>query len=364
MLNTKIEWTNHTVNFWWGCKKKSPACANCYAEALDKRYHGGVNWQGKRMPRLEKARAECLKLERRALKLRECYRQELANPYKPTHEAAEEACRVLCFVESMGDWLDPDVPIEWLVYLLETIQLCPHVTFQLLTKSPELWQIQMGVADLWAAGYRDGQTSDDPTAPEHPSSDWIHMWSCHIGAPKNVWIGATVENQEMADERIPELLKIPARDRFLSCEPLLGPIDLDFFMKPLAHIPGNEFGWAKGIDWVICGGESGPKARPMHPDWARSLRDQCKAAGVPFFFKQWGEWLPCTQIADGDVSFDHAAYAFVGKNGHVNLADNSGSFEFQNGVEEQVFRCGKARSGHLLDGVEYHEFPCVEGGQS
>jgi protein gp37 len=331
MLNTKIEWTNNTVNFWWGCKKKSPGCANCYAAALDKRYHGGVNWHGQRMPRLEKARAECLLLERKAIKLAK--ERDFQISMHPDDEeyrrAAYEMARVLCFVESMGDWLDPDVPIEWLVYLLDTIRLCPHVTFQLLTKRPELWQIQLGVADLWAAGYRDGQTSNDPTAPENPASDWIHMWSCHIGAPANVWIGATVENQEMADTRIPELLEIPARVRFLSCEPSLGPIDLEFFLKPLAHIPGNEHGWEQGVDWVICGGESGPNARPMHPDWPRALRDQCKAAGVPFFFKQWGEWGLGEQIK-GDLA---------------------GGF---------MHRVGKKAAGHLLAGVEHHEFPRVE----
>jgi protein gp37 len=158
----------------------------------------------------------------------------------------------------------------------------------------------------------------------------------------------------MADKRIPWLLQVPATKHFISYEPALGPVDAEFYLKPLAHIPGNEFGWSKGIDWVICGGESGPNARPMHPDWAQSLRDQCKAAGVPFFFKQWGAWAP-VEVEDRRLGEDRSV-------GHV--VDVLPSGEVLDGRDSSIHadameRVGKARAGHLLDGVEHHEFPNI-----
>ena len=132
----------------------------------------------------------------------------------------------------------------------------------------------------------------------------------------HVWLGVSVENQEQADKRIPELLKVPARVCFLSCEPLLGPVNLGFSLAR--------------IDWVIAGGESGPGARPMHPDWARGLRDQCQAAGVPFFFKQWG-----------DVVYQTST------NGNGSL------------TWTQPYRIGKKAAGRLLDGREWNEMPEV-----
>lgn len=342
MLNTKIEWTHHTVNFYWGCSKVSPACENCYAEALDKRYHGGVNWHGQRMPRLEKAREECLKLERRAVKTGE---------------------RILCFVESMGDWLDPDVPVEWLAYLLDTIRICPHVTFQLLTKRPELWRERI------TKSMEFGILFDPPTSDEGDFINWLDGWLCGE-PPANVWIGCTVENQEMADKRIPELLKIPARVRFLSCEPLLGPVNLRSVAYIRAggqtiidtltgHMPNAFSGtkpiWAR-IDWIICGGESGPKARPMHPDWARGLRDQCKADGVPFFFKQWGEWAHTSQ-----ARYDQTIQTAYEEISDAQIAGSLADGKFIRGTDSYGWmHVGKARAGHLLDGVEHHEFPRVE----
>lgn len=352
MLNTKIEWTHHTVNFWWGCSKISPACDNCYAAAMDRRYHGGVNWHGQRLPRLEKAREECFKLERRALKLRKEFALELTDGRDDVRIAAEEVCRILCFVESMGDWLDSDVPIEWLAYLLDTIRLCPHVTFQLLTKRPELWGERINdamswhisnvnnYADLWRwlaawsrAGYKCSQILSESGA-------------CECVAPANVWIGCTVENQEMADKRIPELLKIPARVRFLSCEPLLGPVDLSAFVGCAPNITGERIEiFNAGIDWVLCGGESGPKARPMHPDWARLLRDQCKEAGVPFFFKSWGKHLPISQIIESEDDLSPEDACFFDKKEMDSFC---------------IISRGKNQSGHLIDGVEHHEFPRME----
>lgn len=188
------------------------------------------------------------------------------------------------------------------------------------------------------------------------SAPW--MWSNDMSAIvgpwplPNVWLGVSVEDQAVAEERIPLLLQTPAAVRFLSCEPLLGPVNLtrlgdvamtlNAFTWEASHLLGMRARTAGVLDWVIVGGESGPRARPMHPDWARSLRDQCAAAGVPFFFKQWGEWAP-------DEAFTHlprsdaAMHEWFDADGQI--------------VVDHSWRYGKKRAGHLLDGVEHHEFP-------
>jgi protein gp37 len=159
--------------------------------------------------------------------------------------------------------------------------------------------------------------------------------------PKNIWIGVSVEDQKAADDRIRHLLKVPAAVRFLSCEPLLGPVDLT------GNKNGEIWPWmdaraeGHGIDWVIVGGESGPGARPMHPDWATSLRDQCKNAGVPFFFKQWGEWHP--YMGDQMEDLFGPDYSFLK---YQRFEDNC-----------FTYRVGKKASGRLLDGVLHDEFP-------
>src|SRR3546814_855707 len=160
----------------------------------------------------------------------------------------------------------------------------------------------------------------------------------------NVWLGVSVEDQKRADERIPYLLTTPAAVRLLSCEPLLGPVRIrDHWL--IHHHPGDA-----AIDWVIVGGESGPGARPMHPDWARSLRDQCAAAGVPFFFKQWGEWIPCH--AEGELAGTFLSRRSDGSN---RLASHDKQLRLMDGVEFR--RVGKADAGRLLDGVEHNGMP-------
>lgn len=172
---------------------------------------------------------------------------------------------------------------------------------------------------------------------------WIDRWIAGQ-PPANIWLGITVVNQAEADRDVPKLLRVPAAVRFLSVEPMLGPIHLDEF-----H-PSREPAQPKlldGISWVICGGESGPKARPMHPDWARSLRDQCASAGVPFLFKQWGEW-----ISDDDI--DGAALLAP------QISDPNEYFnecEWEAGVSS--WRIGKKAAGRLLDGRTHDEFPAA-----
>jgi protein gp37 len=162
----------------------------------------------------------------------------------------------------------------------------------------------------------------------------------------NIWVGVTAENQEQADIRIPLLLQIPAAVRFVSVEPMLSKVDIYTKLIPIQRLGGVD--WVK-LDWVICGGETGPGARPLHPDWVRSLRDQCVAARVPFYFKQWGEWVDGQNVPEAhlDAALDCAGdaqrdYRYMGARG-----------------ETQMFRIERRRAGHLLDGVEWRQFPEV-----
>jgi protein gp37 len=325
MENSKIEWTHHTWNPWIGCTKVSPGCHHCYAETLmDKRY-GKVKWglQGKRV-RTSAA----------------YWRQ----PYKWNREAEAAGERRRVFCASLADVFEdkPDQPEmkKWRSDLFDLISATPGLDWLLLTKRPE------NVKPMLIEAGRGFQ----------PLPPWA-------------WIGTSVENQEYTDKRIPELLKIPAVVRFLSIEPMLGPIDLSGrtvngvwidqeyadIDHELSEIVEQE-GWP--IQWVIVGGESGPNARPMHPDWARSIRDQCQEAGVPFFFKQWGEWLPYQYVEDfGGWRTPDLKY-------HTNLPNNPACYKESPGWNTSNSHCfyqrvGKARAGRLLDGQEWNEFPQV-----
>ena len=183
---------------------------------------------------------------------------------------------------------------------------------------------------------------------------WCDAWLSG-GKPRNVWIGTSVEDQTRADERIPLLLSIPAKVRFLSCEPLLGPVDLRLMERSYGfpeHITrvGHAVGMPQGIHWVICGGESGPGARPMQPNWARSLRDECSAAVVPFHYKQWGEWAPHTPTHNGDLGGDL-------RRGTVVNVRPSESDEIRMPGCVYMKRVGKKAAGRLLDGRTHDEFP-------
>lgn len=243
--NSKIEWCNHSWNPWIGCQKISPACDNCYAESWDKRYEGGKHW-GPKAPRRRTSPGNWNK------------------PLKWNRDAEKAGTRPRVFCASLADVFDNNVPISWRADLWTLIDMTPNLDWLLLTKRPQNIKKMMGAWDRF---------------------------------PDNVWLGVTVENQEEADRRIPHLLSVPAAIHFLSCEPLLGPVNLvemvsngnianaltgDIYFSQINLIKNLE-----NIDWVIAGGESGPGARPMHPDWVRGLRDQCLAAGVPFLFKQW-----------------------------------------------------------------------------
>lgn len=290
--NSHIEWCDHTFNPWIGCTKVSPGCVNCYAEARDLRWNAAA---------------------------------------AAVHPAAigtewERHSRPRVFCASLADWLDDEVPIEWLADLLLLILATPNLDWLLLSKRPQNWKSRLTktlpLFKQWGV------------SAGGPVRNWL---SGVYTPPANVWLGTTVEDQTRADERIPALLAIPARVRFLSCEPLLGPVDLR-----LLGILQDASEGSPSLHWVICGGESGPNARPMHPAWARSLRDQCAAAGVPFHFKQWGEWLGYSQSRVAGVSTNTMQAAPFDCVGEPSIL---------------LCRIGKTRAGRLLDGREHSEFP-------
>ena len=232
--NSTIEWTHHTFNTWWGCEKVSPACKNCYAATFSKRL--GFDLWSNSSPR------------------RFFGEKKWMEPVQWNAEALADGERRRVFCASMADVFEERDDLNpWREKLWELIIKTPMLDWLLLTKRPE----NIGKMVPWA-------------------TDW----------PENVWIGTTVENQKYAEERLPHLLQHKSKVRFLSCEPMLGELDLKKWIKP------NKRKGMHGIDWIIAGGESGPGARPMNPDWARKLRDQALSHDVAFHFKQWGQWAP------------------------------------------------------------------------
>jgi protein gp37 len=323
--NSKIAWTTHTFNPWEGCTKVSPGCLHCYAEARANRF--GRKWgkQGVRKMMSDAYWREPLKWNRKVAEepfvCRKCGTRYLCE--SGGCAACDWDCEIVpyrerVFCASLADVFEGDDTMPesaraevWnaRMRLLQLIHDTPQLDWLLLTKRPE--NIVLVIAALMNRAY-------GVPVVESPFALWIERWLTRQ-FPPNVWIGTTVENQDAADKRLPLLLRIPARVRFLSCEPLLGKVDLGLddqtYLCPqcrgrdthyevenpddLASMActrcgfrteiGADFPVGSGIDWVICGGESGPKARPFHTDWAQDLKQQCDAAGIPFFMKQLGE---------------------------------------------------------------------------
>lgn len=268
--DSKIEWTHHTFNPWWGCAKVSPACRYCYAETWAKRV-GSQVWGAKAKRRF----------------FTDKHWQE---PLRWNKEAAESGQRRRVFCASMADVFERRTELNeprWRLWKL--IEETPHLDWLLLTKRPH--NIMSMVP-------------------------WKNIF------PEQVWIGATVENQTWAKKRISYLLEVPAKVRFLSCEPLLEPLDL----KPFV---GNH---SSGIHWVIAGGESGPNSRPMNPDWVRNLRNQCSENDIAFHFKQWGHWVPEELMTEQQKK--------------VTILDGY-----------RLAAVGKKQAGRILDGRTWDEFP-------
>ncbi|MCB1105433.1 MAG: phage Gp37/Gp68 family protein [Cephaloticoccus sp.] len=269
--NSHIEWTHHTFNPWWGCEKVSPACLHCYAESWAKRVGSDV-W-GKSSPR------------------RFFTNEHWKEPHRWNAEAEKAGERRRVFCASMADVFEARTDLDKSrVRLWELIEATPSLDWLLLTKRPQ------HVTKM---------------AP------WGKDW------PINIWLGTTVENQVWANKRLPHLLRTGAKIKFLSCEPLLGPLDLSDYV-------GNSSG--SEINWVIAGGESGPNSRPMNPKWLRTLRDFCRNKRIAFHFKQWGHWVPRELLTQ-----DQKKVIMVG--------------------DVEMAAAGKKLAGRFLDGRTWDEFP-------
>jgi protein gp37 len=341
-----IGWTDMTVNPGiYGCAEVSPACANCYAAKMAHRLSAagvyplgittkrasGVHWSGVVVvDGLEKLSNNLVK-----------------------NLPKQKPGRV--FVTSMSDIGLDYVNDDTLTRIFSMFALHPHLTFQVLTKRParllrwlQQWKIDEAVASdaehaartylglphfVWDS--RGGDPAKYGVWTNGEDAARLRQRRVWPGWPlPNVWIGCTVEDQTRSDERIPHLLQIPARVLFLSCEPLLGPLDLEL----LPYLPRVDGAGPGRIGWVIAGGESGHRARATDPAWFRSLRDQCLGASVPFFFKQWGEWAPL-RVALTERAFPKSYRSTVLPSGEV------------------MERFGRVPAGRLLDGVEWSQFP-------
>jgi protein gp37 len=274
--NSSIEWTHHTFNPWWGCSKVSPACQHCYAETWAKRVGQDV-WGARSARRF----------------FGERHWQE---PLHWNEEARRSNVRRRVFCASMADIFESRADLKSeREKLWALVEQTSSLDWLLLTKRPQ------NIARL---------------------CPWSKEW------PDNVWLGTTVENQRWATIRLPQLLQFSAKRRFLSCEPLLGPLDLTTWTS---ERPRN----LHPIDWVIAGGESGPNARAMLPGWARNLRDQCHKLRIPFHFKQWGHWAPARTKTDS-------------------------AKPFWDEVDNKLIRMvplGKKSAGRSLDGKTWDEVP-------
>jgi len=325
---SRIEWTESTWNPTTGCTKVSQGCKHCYAERDWTRLVHLPAYQG------------------RAFTDVECHPERLDQPLR-----WKRPRRV--FVNSMSDMFHESVPDGFIDRVFAVMALAKQHTFQVLTKRPRR------MLDYCKTLGKHNGIDRVSIAAQQMSSKTGFLW--HKGDVgwnlPNVHLGVSVEDQATADERIPLLLQTPAAVRWISAEPLLGPVDIQLSIN---RVPWRIGGGDAGLHWVVTGGESRPKARPTHPDWFRSLRDQCKAAGVPFLFKQWGEW----QIASIE-------------NGHYdcNMAMNSAHWIHIDGaitkpscLREDIptaisckayamIKVGKARAGRLLDGVLHDEYP-------
>jgi protein gp37 len=293
---TKIEWCDSTVNFWSGCTKVSPGCANCYAEARDKRHmiEPKDHW-GKGADRLKHVGAvkQALAFNRKPWVCDECG-EACVNTVdgdckNGCYGALNKKHRRRIFSLSLGDWLDEEVKIEWLAEMLDTIRQCDQVEWILCTKRPENFTARLSAVNAWCDGVED-----------EALCEFTYKWG-NGNAPQQITLLTSVENQEQADKRIPELLKIPAACRGLSLEPLLGPVNLrSGFDGP------QMFPLGMGIKWLIIGGESGPGARTCNVEWIRSLVQQGKDAGVATFVKQLGANVVHEAVVK-DANHDDAA---------------------------------------------------------
>lgn len=375
---TKIQWTQRTWNPIAGCSVVSPGCTNCYAmrrvaprlaaNPATPHYHGtvkpskaGHTWTGKIGIAGDTKFLEPLRIKAPAM----------------------------WFVNSTSDLFHENVPDEvidrvFAVMALTASQppsrqsrstpLARH-TFQVLTKrSARMREYVSRTYDAWHGNSE--LFANRFNAAMDRNYAWINDIDAMPWPLPNVWLGVSVEDQIRADERIPDLLATPAAIRFISAEPLLGPIQLDDMCDGFKFVDALRGNWwhdnpeglnpiSRGhekLDWIIVGGESGSGARPMHPDWARDLRDQCAAAGVPYFFKQWGEYVGGTSEDMGDHLFFHAASGDF-ESGVIEAGDKFDWFDKDQAPDGPMWvKLGTKRAGRLLDGIEHNGMPEVQHG--
>ncbi|HQS14963.1 phage Gp37/Gp68 family protein [Reyranella sp.] len=351
MGDTSIEWTDKVWNPVAGCSIVSPGCTNCYAMKMAHRIEG-MNGTAGHAPHYA---GLTMKTKAGAVwtgKVATAPDSILMAPLRWRKPA-----RV--FVNSMSDLFHEGVADETIDRILAVMALCPQHTFQVLTKRAK--RMREYFAHPLRLATINGATWSLLGTPLGSKIEHGGNWQTKLPLP-NVWLGVSTEDQARADERIPHLLATPAAKRFISAEPLLGAIDLtaiprtrsEGFMRPLD-------GRFNRLDWVIAGGESGPRARPMHPDWARDLRDQCAAAGIAYFFKQWGEWGPVDPTRKAEC---HA----IGTDGaHYRMSDlawpdgarrgDAIRADFNKLHPCTTYRVGKKAAGAELDGKLHREFP-------
>ena len=357
---TTIEWTDRTWNPVTGCTKVSAGCDNCYAETIAHRFAGTAAFPHGFDVRVRAERVNAPLTWRN---------------------------RARVFVNSMSDLFHADVDQAWIADIFAVMAAARRHTFQVLTKRHA--RMRSLLSDpVFVANVRKGAHGKGL-----PDEAW--QWPL-----PNVWLGVSVENQRWADIRIPALLETPAAVRFLSCEPLLGPVDLKQAVRTMGSERGHGLSMSfvhaggccrkfHGIDWAIVGGESGPKARAMHPDWARQIRDACDAAEVPFFFKQWGEWGPApfqVRVCDPEIGWqgtdEELAAAKRDSEARGATHVHTGNWLEKDGEREYwlheighkpwslercalpdgtaaIRRWGKKRAGRELDGQTHDAFPVV-----
>ncbi|KRE02568.1 hypothetical protein ASE61_14910 [Bosea sp. Root670] len=395
MAETSIEWTERTWNPIVGCSIVSPGCTNCYAMGMADRFkhvYRGRKWAG------AAAQGMTRRVNGKAI-----WTGQLT--LAPDHILTEPLRRkrpTTYFVNSMGDLFHEDTPEDWIDRVFAVMALTPHHTYQVLTKRGarmreymlEQWQgtpartVSLGHGETLSipAGGPTGRRVRVEEACERYLEQFglvdttkDHLWTEEGNCKAmqwqwplpNVWLGVSTEDQKRADERIPELLATPAAVRFVSAEPLLGPIDFRDITIPQevgtwqvnaleCDCPAEEdteLGGAK-LDWIIVGGESGPGARPMHPDWPRQIRDQCAAAGTAFFFKQWGNWFPLVDRDKDDPDW-RLDYSRRYSDDRPNIAwlNAAGGRGFHGERFHIMGRGMKATAGRFLDGGEHNAMP-------
>jgi protein gp37 len=353
--NTKIEWCDATMNPWIGCTKVSPGCEHCYAESWAKR-SGLVQWGPHERRRTSKAnwRKPLLWNKKAKARFDSWEHFKATNPGLTDDELIAQGFikprRPRVFCGSLCDIFDDRAPDEWRRDLGELISETPFLDWLLLSK-------RIGNADRMLR-----------------KMFFLRDTTFLDGIPRNVWIGATITTKTEADRDITRLLKLPARIRFLSMEPLLEHVDIAPYLEPYCdsgsqpHPSGDGgvtcprcggAGGCPGVQLVIAGGETGPKARPVHPEWVRSLRDQCIDAGTKFFFKAWGEWLPWSQFNGTEVIDDPEQTRYRTLEYQDGKWEDIGYPQWCDDIDglQCVARVGKKRAGRLLDGRTWEEMP-------